>query len=116
VDDGTFSNKQWPPEASIIYPLSGDIKLTDQHTLLAQVIRNAIKAQNIHLLTTDAFPHVESRVRLAREWLSASATEIKHTKSIRMRVNEDDAFLRALQVLVRVIPQCFCMMMMLISL
>ncbi|KAI0245567.1 hypothetical protein BJV78DRAFT_1287478 [Lactifluus subvellereus] len=37
------ASKQWPPEACVVYPTSGDIKLTDQHSDLA-LKDSAVKA------------------------------------------------------------------------
>lgn len=104
------SDKKWPTEASIIYPVSGEVKLTDQHTALAQVVRGAIKALTKYLLWTNAFPPVNSRTKLAQGLLNDAAVETG-ADVIQTRVNEDKEFVRDLQDLVFLIPHCVWVMM-----
>jgi hypothetical protein len=90
---------QWPPAACIVYPISGEIKLTDQHADLARVIRGAIKAETKYVLWTNAYPSSGSRTERARQWLY-EVTKEKGFKAIKKRVREDDDFVRAFQDLV----------------
>ena len=93
------TDQQWPAEATIVYPMSGDIKLTDQPDALAHVVREAMKEQTRHLLWINAFPSTESRVKLTRQWLLASAKG-EDTKSIKRRVKKDNEFVQHLHILV----------------
>ena len=93
------TDKQWPPEACIVYPPSGEIKLSHQPLDLQQVIRGAMKAETKYVLWTNAFPPAESRMPLSREWLYAAAKE-RNARIIKRRVKEDDGFVRGLKDLV----------------
>ncbi|KAI0245107.1 hypothetical protein BJV78DRAFT_1289073 [Lactifluus subvellereus] len=93
------ASKQWPPEACVVYPTSGDIKLTDQHSDLTRVIRGAMQALTKYALWMNAYPPIESRTKLTRQWLYAAAKERK-AKIIKMRVKEDTRFIRSLQDLI----------------
>ncbi|KAI0245420.1 hypothetical protein BJV78DRAFT_1287891 [Lactifluus subvellereus] len=93
------ASKQWLPEACVVYPTSGDIKLTDQHSDLARVIRGAMQALTKYALWTNAYPPIESCTKLTRQWLYAAAKERK-AKIIKMRVKEDTRFVRSLQDLI----------------
>ncbi|KAI0244948.1 hypothetical protein BJV78DRAFT_1339585 [Lactifluus subvellereus] len=93
------ASKQWPLEACVVYPTSGDIKLTDQHSDLARVIRGAMQALTKYALWTNAYPPIESHTKLTQQWLYAAAKERK-AKIIKMRVKEDTRFVRSLQDLI----------------
>jgi hypothetical protein len=69
-----------------------------------------MKAGTKYVLWTNAFPPFESRMHLTREWLYAAAKERK-AKIIKMRVKEDDGFVRGLKHLVFSFPQPFCIIM-----
>ena len=97
-------NRKWPQDASIVYPITGDLKLTHQPGPLAEVIRGAIKVETKYLLCTNAFPSLANRTRLTREWLcAATEDDTQINKIIRTRVKEDSQFVRALQDLVQYI-------------
>ncbi|KAF8491797.1 hypothetical protein F5888DRAFT_1637348 [Russula emetica] len=93
------AQSQWPPEACIIHPLSGDIKLMDQHHKLAEVIRESFKVITKKTLFENAFPSIESRPKLARHCLYMAAKS-KNANAIKERVKEDENFARNLQDLV----------------
>ncbi|KAF8490239.1 hypothetical protein F5888DRAFT_1638185 [Russula emetica] len=80
-----FAQSQWPPEACIIHPLSGDIKLMDQHHKLAEVIRESFKVITKKTLFENAFPSIESRPKLARHCLYMAAKS-KNANAIKERV------------------------------
>jgi hypothetical protein len=76
---------RWPPEACIIHPLSGDIKLKDQHLTLAEVIRESFKIILKKTLFENAFPPIESRANLARLCLYEAAKS-KKVDAVKKRV------------------------------
>ena len=101
ADDGTVPPApiQWPPEACIIHPLSGDIKLMDQHPDLAGVIRESFKVITRKTLFDNVFPLVESCANLARDCLYMAAKS-KRANAIKECIKKDENFVRNLQDLV----------------
>ena len=96
---GSRADTQWPPEASIVYSDTGDVKLTNQTETLQPIIRGAIKMQTKYLLWTDAYPALDTRAKLSRLWLYNSAKE-KKAEIVKRRVKEDARFVHGLQDLV----------------
>ncbi|KAH9974524.1 hypothetical protein BJV74DRAFT_863505 [Russula compacta] len=101
TDEGTITatTEPWPPEACIAHPISGELKLRDQHPKLARVVRGGIQALFKHILFSHSYPTFESRTSLARQWLYAAA-KVEKADAISLRVKEDNAFVCNLQDLV----------------
>jgi hypothetical protein len=96
------ARSQWPPEACIIHPLSGDIKLTDQHPNLVGVIHESFKVITKETLFENTFPPIESCAKLAQSCLYRAAKS-KGVNSIKQQVKEDRNFVRNLQDLVNLL-------------
>jgi hypothetical protein len=96
---GSRTDQQWPAEATIVYPMSGDLKLTDQPNALAHIVHEAMKEQTRHLLWINVFPSTESRLKLTCQWLLAS-TKGEDAKSIKRQVKKDNEFVQHLHILV----------------
>ncbi|KAH9962704.1 hypothetical protein BJV74DRAFT_799755, partial [Russula compacta] len=64
----------WPePEANIIYPVAGEIKLKDQHPKLQSALWGGMQEMVKYLLFTNTYPPVESRTLLVQQWFYTAA-------------------------------------------
>jgi hypothetical protein len=89
----------WPPKANIVYPVSGEIKLKQQHAKLQSVVHGGIQEMTKYLLFTNAYPPVESHTSLVQQWLYTTAKSEK-ADAIKRHVKADTDFVWSLQDLV----------------
>jgi hypothetical protein len=79
----------------------------DQHPVLTGVVRESFKVITKETLFEDAFPPVESRIKLTWQCLYVAAkSKGANANAIKERVKNDVNFVRNLQDLVFLSPLC----------
>ena len=69
----TDASNVWPAEANIVYPMSGKIRLKQQHAKLQSVICGGMQEMTKYMLFMSSYPPVESRTSLIQKWLYTAA-------------------------------------------
>lgn len=91
--------RHWSPDATVVLPSRGKVKLTDQPPELQKVIRGGIQAVLRMAIEENAFPPLDSRISHARKALLVGARE-NNAQEIKERLKVDDDFVRQLEDLV----------------
>jgi hypothetical protein len=98
-NQATKAKMKWPAIASIVYPLRGELKLTDQNHDLQAVIRGGMDVVLTRTLFECAFPVIDSRLNYVRSALLTAARTLGK-KEIKERLKKDDDFVEAMVDLV----------------
>ncbi|KAH9983620.1 hypothetical protein BJV74DRAFT_886681 [Russula compacta] len=84
----TNAGNAWPPEANIVHPMSGEIKLKQQHTKLQSIIRGGMQEMTKYMLFMSSYPPIESCTSLVQKWLY-SAAKLEKADAIRSWLEDD---------------------------